>query len=250
MSAFFRALAEHPVLTGVALVATPYFLVFIALQKKAFSRGATKCLTRFYFKPTTPLLILHQKYIKRVRDFTCVDDGIYLGCFPSSTLGDVRRMHDDLQIGGVINLMDEWEGPVAAYEKYGIQQLRLPTIDHMEPSVKDMERAVAFIREIREHADHSGVLIHCKGGHGRSAVSGCVMLSRDRVATNCDRGSLCLLCFVWVQAIAVCWLLAEKNMTPQQAAQHLLSRRKVRKKLASQPNINAFWDNLHQRSDL
>ena len=76
----------------------------------------------------------------------------------------------------MINLQDEWKGPVKAYAKYGIEQLRLPTIDHVEPTVDDMERAVAFIRRVRATADERrseqrGVLIHCKGGHGRSEVS-------------------------------------------------------------------------------
>ena len=66
--------------------------------------------------------------------------------------------------------MDEWIGPVKAYRKYGIQQLYLPTVDHVEPSVEDMHRAVEFIRRIRNEGDQRGVLIHCKGGHGRSAV--------------------------------------------------------------------------------
>jgi atypical dual specificity phosphatase len=72
-------------------------------------------------------------------------------------------------VGGVINLMDEWRGPTAAYEKLGIEQLYVPTVDHVEPSVGDMARAVAFIRRIRQ-TGQPGVFIHCKGGHGRSAV--------------------------------------------------------------------------------
>ena len=74
-------------------------------------------------------------------------------------------------MGGVVNLMDEWKGPVAAYQKYGIQQLYLPTVDHVEPSVSDMQRAVNFIRRIRSQKENNAVFIHCKGGHGRSAVS-------------------------------------------------------------------------------
>ena len=75
------------------------------------------------------------------------------------------------KVGGVVNLMDEWKGPVAAYQKYGIQQLYLPTVDHVEPSVSDMQRAVNFIRRIRSQQENNAVFIHCKGGHGRSAVS-------------------------------------------------------------------------------
>jgi protein-tyrosine phosphatase len=30
--------------------------------------------------------------------------------------------------------------------RHGIEQLRLPTVDHFEPSAKDLKKAVEFIR--------------------------------------------------------------------------------------------------------
>lgn len=216
MASFVELVVAHPFACAAFFLGIPYVAGFVALQKKCFHRAATKALTRFYFYPTAPALALFQKIVKRNRAPDKVDKGVYLGPFPSASLGDVARMHADLKIGGVVNLMDEWEGPVRAYEKYGIQQLYLPTVDHCEPAVSDMERAVDFIQKIRDSpGPNNAVLIHCKGGHGRSA------------------------------AIACCWLLMSKNLTPQEATEHLLSRRKVRKKLGSQPNINLYWENLH-----
>jgi protein-tyrosine phosphatase len=41
----------------------------------------------------------------------------------------------------------EYEGPIKAYERLGIEQLRLPTDDHFEPALADMSAAVRFIAE-------------------------------------------------------------------------------------------------------
>ena len=43
------------------------------------------------------------------------------------------------QIRGVINFCEEFKGPVEKYKKLGIQQLYLPTTDHFEPSIEDLE---------------------------------------------------------------------------------------------------------------
>ena len=50
-----------------------------------------------------------------------------------------RSIHDILQVRGVINLCDEYAGPVKKYKTLGIQQLHLKTVDHFEPSVKDLK---------------------------------------------------------------------------------------------------------------
>jgi hypothetical protein len=43
--------------------------------------------------------------------------------------------------------------------------------------------------------------------------------------------------------------MADQQMSPEQATKHLLARRKVRRKLAGQPNINMYWDSLHDNND-
>jgi hypothetical protein len=44
-----------------------------------------------------------------------------------------------LQVRGVINMCDEYGGPIKKYEQLGMQQLRLRTVDHFEPSVNDLK---------------------------------------------------------------------------------------------------------------
>jgi atypical dual specificity phosphatase len=72
------------------------------------------------------------------------------------------------KVRGVVNLCEEYSGPIRQYEKLGISHLRLPTVDHFESSVEDLERAVTFIRKHKD--DGSKVYVHCRAGHGRSAA--------------------------------------------------------------------------------
>ena len=39
----------------------------------------------------------------------------------------------------VVNLCAEYEGPTAAYARLGLDQLWLPTVDHVEPTVEDFQ---------------------------------------------------------------------------------------------------------------
>jgi atypical dual specificity phosphatase len=115
-------------------------------------------------------------------------------------------------IGGVVNMMDEYTGPEKTYKKHGVEQLRLPTVDHCEPCLDDLRQAVAFISRIR--CEGQSVLVHCKSGKGRSA------------------------------AVAMCWLMKAKGMNPKTAQRWLLARRNVRPKLCHQPNVLAFYKEL------
>lgn len=89
--------------------------------------------------------------------------------------------------------------------------------DHTEPSLGDIETAIAFIRE--KQASGVRVYVHCKGGNGRSA------------------------------AIAFCWLLYARNMTLLEAQTYLSEKRRVRKTLYQQPVIVAFYDRLQLRKE-
>jgi len=77
----------------------------------------------------------------------------------------------------VVNLCDEYRGPLAKYQTLGIRQLWLPTVDHFPPSADDLERAVDFIRRYSCSADSGAeknkgrVYVHCRAGHGRSAAA-------------------------------------------------------------------------------
>eukprot|EP00584_Thalassiosira_punctigera_P021834 CAMPEP_0172574882 /NCGR_PEP_ID=MMETSP1067-20121228/136925_1 /TAXON_ID=265564 ORGANISM="Thalassiosira punctigera, Strain Tpunct2005C2" /NCGR_SAMPLE_ID=MMETSP1067 /ASSEMBLY_ACC=CAM_ASM_000444 /LENGTH=213 /DNA_ID=CAMNT_0013367517 /DNA_START=495 /DNA_END=1136 /DNA_ORIENTATION=+ len=106
-------------------------------------------------------------------------------------------------------MCDEYRGPVSSYERLGIEHLRLPTVDHFEPSVDDLKKAVSFISR---HESRGGrVYVHCRAGHGRSA------------------------------AAVYAWLLYKEPLAdPVELNEKLCAMRNVRKSLWRQPNINIF----------
>jgi len=82
------------------------------------------------------------------------------------------------KVRGIVNLCQEYEGPVRTYKRLGMRYLRLPTVDHFETSVEDLELAVRFIK--KHKAEGKRVYVHCRAGHGRSAAAVFAwMLSKD-----------------------------------------------------------------------
>ncbi len=109
----------------------------------------------------------------------------------------------------VINMCDEYHGPIKKYKQLGIRQLWLPTVDHFEPSLEHLKDAVQFIEEHR--ALNKRVYVHCRVGHGRSA------------------------------AVVFAWMLYNNPYTdPQLLNKKLCIQRDVRKSLWRQPNIQRF----------
>lgn len=106
-------------------------------------------------------------------------------------------------------MCEEYRGPVHAYKRLGIEHLRLPTVDHFEPSPEDLKKAVAFIQK---HESRGGrVYVHCRAGHGRSA------------------------------AAVYAWLLYKEPLAdPVELNEKLCEMRNVRKSLWKQPNVIAF----------
>ena len=119
-----------------------------------------------------------------------------------------KQMHA-LGVRGVINMCDEYAGPMNDYMKLGITQLRLPTIDHFEPKTEHIQQAMDFIQAHRVKGQK--VYVHCKAGHGRAA------------------------------AVALCWTI---NQNPDKTAQELnamlVKKRHVRKTLYQQRNVMEF----------
>lgn len=114
----------------------------------------------------------------------------------------------DIGITGIINTMHEYGGNLKALQTFDIEQLYLPVVDHYAPTLEQTEQGVVFIQR---HLDAGGaVLVHCKGGHGRSA------------------------------AIGFAWLLKNRKMTLEQTQKHILSHRKVRRRLAQQTELIQF----------
>jgi len=185
----------------VAIIITVYY----AYTKNYFCKCCTRWVSHFAFYPTLPFTVLTKSLYGNWWDH--IDQNVYLGCVPLQCRGHVQTLND-LGVKAVVNVMDEYVGPVDAYEALSMEQLYLPTLDHYEPSVHDMTMAVDFINKYVHEG--SGVYVHCKGGHGRSA------------------------------AVVFCWLVQSKQMTMDEAQDYLSCRRLVRRKLYQQANVNQY----------
>jgi len=140
-----------------------------------------------------------------------VDSLLLIGAAPFNP--HVSRLHA-LGVRAVINLCDEYTGPVAAYAKHGIIQLRLPTVDFAPPKIDAISTSIQFIEE--QHRQGHAVYVHCKVGRVRSAT------------------------------IAMCWLMQAYKVCPADALQRLKERRRqVSSRLGSYPVVTEFWSLLN-----
>jgi len=187
-----------------------YFL-FIG---KMLPRPIALAVGRVWHFISLPMIILSQELGLRGNLFDKIDDHVYLGGIILPYQVPLLKAKN---IQAVVNMCDEYRGPVREYAKYNIEQLYVPTIDHLEPEFEDIKRAVVFIDEHVKKGHN--VLIHCRAGRGRSA------------------------------AVAVCWLAhSARNHDLRELQKTLLSKRsKVRKVLYCQPNIMKYSDYLRTR---
>ncbi|KAL6058575.1 putative Chromatin modification-related protein EAF3 [Balamuthia mandrillaris] len=152
--------------------------------------------------------------LKKSPYWSQVAPGLVMGALPC-TRWHVEALSKRWKVQAVVNLCDEDSGPLSYYQLYEMEQLHLPTVDHNEPSLQDLETAVAFIH--RQHQLGRTVLVHCMAGRGRSA------------------------------AVVLCWMLASQRMNPVEAQQALSKKRAmVRPRLCQQKNVLAFYQRLCQ----
>jgi len=178
-------------------------VLYGANQKKFVPKPLGKYLSRLFLLPTLPMTMLQRS----ANYFSSIDRTILLGAVPLRCLSHVGRLKG-IGVTGIVNVMDEYEGPSRSYLSDGIQQLHLPTVDHAEPSVEQLKEAMNFIED---HRSKSGrVYIHCKAGHGRSA------------------------------AVALAWLVYHQGCTLENGQQQLNAVRKVRRRLFDQKNLRTF----------
>ena len=138
-----------------------------------------------------------------------VDPLLFVGAVPLKN--DVARLQK-IGIRAVVNTCEEYAGPIIEYERCGIEQLRIPTVDFTSPTLDDVRTSVRFIEahHLRDHA----VYVHCKAGRGRSAT------------------------------VALCWLIHAHGIDPSEAIDRLISRRKqVSRTIAERPVVREFWSN-------
>lgn len=135
-----------------------------------------------------------------------IDPHVIVGAYPFA--GDVASLRGE-GVRAVVNTCEEYSGPERQYDQHGIEQLHIPTTDFTHPSLSDVESAVEFIQKYKLQND--SVYIHCKAGRARSAT------------------------------IAMCWLIKYREMTAEEAQQHLSkSRPHVNRFLASRPVVQEF----------
>lgn len=203
---FFSSL---PKISSVCLrsLAIATVTIYVLNQKHLLPKPMSKVVSKVLFWPTIPITVS-----RRIGKWTTeVDDAVLIGGAPFGFMKYPKKLAEQFHVRGVVNMCDEYRGPVSAYQRLGIEQLRLPTVDHFEPSVEDLKRAVEFIR--KHESQGNKVYVHCRAGHGRSAAA----------------------VFAWL-------LYKEPLADPIDLNEKLCSMRNVRKSLWKQPNINTFHD--------
>ncbi|TWT38829.1 phosphatidylglycerophosphatase and protein-tyrosine phosphatase 1 family protein [Blastopirellula retiformator] len=144
---------------------------------------------------------------RRWRWWDRIDEHVLIGALPTD------KIVEEIIAAGVtavVNTCQEFAGPVGTYSKSGVEQLHLPTIDFVPPSLEDVRRGVEFIDQ--QVAAGKQVYIHCKAGRARSAT------------------------------IVICWLIKAKDMTPTEAQLFLKSkRRQILKSVYRRPVVEQFY---------
>jgi atypical dual specificity phosphatase len=186
-----------------------FAISYLLCQRHMLPLPVSAVVSKMAFLPTFPITA----FSRRGNYWTEIDDTVVLGCAPFDfAVGHPKKLHA-LGVRGVVNMCAEYTGPVDTYANLGIRQLRLPTTDHFESSVEQLEDAVAFIDQHRQRGER--VYVHCKAGHGRAAA---VVLS-DMIKLN-------------------------PHMPPITLNAALFGRRKVRKTLYKQSNVLRFIERL------
>jgi atypical dual specificity phosphatase len=124
-----------------------------------------KHLLRILFYPTLIwTILLHNMMPEKRRWYDRVDPKVIIGALPLKrhleTLARIER------VTGIINFCDEFSGH-AEYERHGLRQLRLPTLDYCAPTTQQLETGIDFIKRQPPGAT---VYVHCKAGRGRAGT--------------------------------------------------------------------------------
>ena len=91
---------------------------------------------------------------------------VFLGSIPFSW--DVKHLRHR-GVTHVVNMCAEYEGPIAAYAKAGVEQLYVPVPDGDVPRTPQVQQALRWMADALATPTNR-VLVHCKAGMGRSAT--------------------------------------------------------------------------------
>lgn len=148
--------------------------------------GLRRGVVRLLFYPTLWWNLLLNCMLPSRRWWDRIDAHVLLGALPIESV--LPSLHAE-GVRAVVNMCEEYAGPTVAYQRMGIEQLHLPTIDFTPPALADIERGVAFIEA--HAAKGETVYVHCKAGRGRSAT------------------------------VVLCWLVQAKHLAPAEAQEAL-----------------------------
>jgi atypical dual specificity phosphatase len=142
-------------------------VLYILNQKALLPQPVSAVVSRVLFWPTLPITALRRLWVGSWT--TVIDDTVVMGGAPFGFLGWPERLYHEYGIRGVVNMCEEYTGPVDQYKALGMDYLRLPTYDHFIPSVQHLHQAVEFLK--KHHEEGKKVYVHCRAGHGRSAAA-------------------------------------------------------------------------------
>lgn len=166
-----------------------------------------RAMVRLLFLPTLGWNFLLGRVLRVRHWWDDIDAHVIMGALPFSC--DVPALRQ-AGVGAVVNTCEEYIGPVRAYRRAGIEQLRIPTLDFHPPSLADLETSVAFMQE--QIGQGRRVYVHCKAGRARSGT------------------------------VVMCYLIGAQQMTPEAAQQLILSRRPhAHRHLAQRQVVQQFW---------
>jgi atypical dual specificity phosphatase len=139
-----------------------------------------------------------------------IDQQVILGARPFRR--DARRLQA-AGVTGVVNMCEEYVGPMHEYARLGIEQLYLPTIDFNHPLEEHVDAGADFIER---HVAAGGVVyVHCKAGRARSAT------------------------------IVLWWLVKYRYMAPEEAQRHLEQYRKhINPRVYLRPVIQTLYTRM------
>lgn len=205
-------LSLPPAKSILAATAAMYVLNQAHMLPKPLSAVVSKAL----FWPTLPITMA-----KRIGSWTTeIDDVVLMGGAPFHILLGMPQHLYDKGVRGVVNMCEEYQGPLKKYKSLGMTELRLPTVDHCVPTVEALSEAVQFCQDHAKRGER--VYIHCRAGHGRSAAAVLAwMISTSNIPDNDDE------------------LLHLKSLNEE-----LCEKRMVRRTLWQKTNVKEFYQRV------
>lgn len=172
-------------------------------NKVGFSK---QIAARLLFRPTLWWNRLLALTTKR-RWWDRIDENVLLGALPREK--DISALKKE-GVGAVLDTCGEVTGIGAAWQAAGLEYLRVPMTDFVPPSLAEVEQGVNFVNE--QTARGKTTYIHCKAGRGRSAT------------------------------VVLCWLLAAKEITPEEAEELIREKRPhIMPNLAERTVVREFY---------